>query len=217
MSLSNLPKRCAARLVCLSACAGTLVLLPATAFAYEQDEHDAHARHHQVVPPKGAWVKSQAPYKMPAVTLVGADGAKAAFPQAMDDGKPVILDFIYTTCTAICPVMSQTFAEVQQRLGAERDKVHMLSISIDPEEDTPARLREYAKRYNAGAQWRFYTGTLEASLAVQKAFDVYRGDKMNHDPVIFIRRAPGQPWVRLQGFATPDEVVTEYRSLLAAK
>jgi len=93
----------------------------------------------------------------------------------------------------------------------------MVSVSIDPEEDTPARLTEYAKRYHAGAQWSFYTGTLQASQLVQRTFDVYRGDKMNHTPVTLFRAAPGQPWVRLDGFATPDMVLGEVHTQIAQK
>jgi protein SCO1 len=179
--------------------------------------HDEHAGHMHPMPPKGAWVRSTADYKVPALTLVRADGTKASFPKELDDGKPVILNFIYTTCTAICPVMSQIFAEVQNRLGDDKGNVQMVSISIDPEQDTAPRLAEYAKRYAAGPQWRFYTGTLEASIAVQKAFNAYRGDKMNHLPLTLIRSAPGKPWVRMDGFATPDDIVREFRLLLAAK
>ena len=133
----------------------------------------------------------------------------------LDDGRPVLLDFIYTTCTTICPVMSQTFAEVQKRLGSEASKVKMMSVSIDPEEDTPARLTEYAKRYRAGGQWSFYTGTVEASIAVQRAFNVYRGDKMNHAPVTLYRAAPGQPWIRMDGFVTPGAVLAEVPAQIA--
>jgi protein SCO1/2 len=91
----------------------------------------------------------------------------------------------------------------------------MVSVSIDPEEDTPARLTEYAKRFGAGAQWSFYTGSVESSIAVQRAFDVYRGDKMNHSPVTLFRPAPGRAWVRLDGFATPDAVLGEVRTQVA--
>jgi protein SCO1/2 len=170
------------------------------------------------MPPKAAWIKSSVSYKIPELTLVRADGTKVSLPRELDaDGKPVILNFIYTTCTAICPVMTQTFVEVQNRLGPDREKLRMVSVSIDPEQDTPARLRDYAKRYAAGPQWQFYTGTVESSIAVQKAFDAYRGDKMNHLPLTLVRLAPGKPWVRLDGFATPDDIVKEYRSLAAAK
>lgn len=89
----------------------------------------------------------------------------------------------------------------------------MVSISIDPEYDTPARLRTYARKFHAGPQWSYYTGTMEASIAMQKAFDVYRGDKMNHSPVTFLRVGAGSPWLRLDGFATPDLLLSEYRRL----
>jgi len=68
--------------------------------------------------------------------------------------------------------MSQTFAEVQRKLGDE--PVHLISVSIDPEQDTPARLCEYARKFSAGPHWTFYAGTLEASIAAQKAFGAYR-------------------------------------------
>jgi len=123
----------------------------------------------------------------------------------------VILNFIYTTCTTICPLTSRTFAELQDKLGHERDSVHMVSISIDPEQDTPAVLAEYASRFGAGKQWRFYTGTLDASVTAQRAFDVYRGSKMNHNPVTFIRIAPGKPWLRIEGFAKADELLQDCR------
>jgi protein SCO1/2 len=161
--------------------------------------------------------RSTVNYKVPDITLVRSDGARVNFAHELDDGRPVLLDFIYTTCTTICPVMTQTFAEVQKRLGRDAAKVKMVSVSIDPEEDTPARLTEYAKRYQAGGQWAFYTGSAEASVVVQRAFDAYRGDKMNHAPVTFFRSAPGQSWIRLDGFATPDAVFGEVRTQIAQK
>ncbi len=171
---------------------------------------DPHAHHHHMAMAPPQVTRSIANYFVPdTITLVRSDGARVSFARALNDGSPVLLDFIYTTCTTICPVLSQTFAEVQKRLGADAAKVKMLSVSTDPEQDTPARLTEYAKRYRAGAEWTFYTGTVEASIAAQRAFDVYRGDKMNHTPLTFFRRAPGQPWVRLDGFATPDAVMDE--------
>jgi protein SCO1/2 len=58
------------------------------------------------------------------------------------------------------------------------------------------------------------TGSTEDSLAIQRAFDAWRGDKMNHVPLTFLRAAPGQPWVRLEGFVSPDQLVAEYRSIV---
>ena len=149
--------------------------------------------------------------------LTRDDGKVVSLPQEMNDGRPVLLNFIFTSCGSSCPLMSQVFAQFQRRLGPGAGEVHLMSISIDPEEDTPARLVEYARRFGAGPQWQHYTGTLEASRAAQRAFDVYRGDKMSHAAVTLLRAAPGQPWRRLDGLATPDDLLREYRQLLASK
>jgi protein SCO1 len=162
--------------------------------------------------------RSVADYKLPSsIKLTRDDGKSVSLAEELDDGRPVMVNFIYTTCTAICPVTSKVFQQVQTKLGPDRTKVHLVSISLDPEEDTPARLTEYAKKYKAGPGWQHYTGTAEASVAAQKAFDVYRGDKMNHTPVTLLRASPGKPWVRFDGFATADNLVAEYRQQVAEK
>jgi protein SCO1/2 len=110
--------------------------------------------------------------------------------------------------------MSQTFAQFDRKLGAERSRVHLMSISIDPEEDTVARLREYAQKFHAGPEWQHYTSTVEASIAAQRAFKVWRGGKMSHAPITFVRAAPGAPWLRIDGFVTPDELLRQYQQQL---
>ncbi len=173
--------------------------------------HD-HEHHHATMANK-VIKRSEAEYHIPEVTLVRQDGARVPFPSALDNGQPVLLDFIYTSCTAICPLTSQVFSEVEKRLDDNRDRFTMVSISIDPEYDTPDRLASYAKKFHAGQEWSYYTGTVADSIAMQKAFDVYRGDKMNHAPVTFLRAAPGKPWVRIEGFASPDDLLREYHQL----
>jgi protein SCO1/2 len=153
-------------------------------------------------------------YTVPAVRLVRDDGRSVSLPEEMNDGRPVVLNFIFTSCSSVCPLMSQVFGQFQQKLGSERDRVHLMSISIDPEEDTPGRLKEYARKFHAGPEWQHYTGTVEASLAAQKAFGVYWGDKMSHAVVTLLRAAPGQPWRRIDGFMTPDELLSEYHQLM---
>ena len=186
--------------------------------AFGADEH-AHHHHHGHAPAAARQeaTRSMAEYRLTPVKLVRADGARVDFPADIDDGRPVFVNFIYTTCTAICPVMTQIFAAFEKQLGDEAPRVRLVSISIDPEQDTPTRLSAYAKQYSAGAEWSFYTGTVANSVAVQKAFAAYRGDKMNHTPLTLIRPAPGKPWVRLDGFATPDDLMKEYRAIADAK
>lgn len=172
-------------------------------------DHGADHHHHPM--PAGVQ-RSEASYPIPDVTLLDQSGRQVDLRQLLAADKPVLVNFVYTTCTAICPVMTATFAQVQQRLGADAEKVMMVSFSIDPEQDTPAALAVYAQRFHAGPQWLFLTGSLEDSIAVQKAFDAYRGDKMNHVPLTFLRAARDGQWVRVDGFASADDLVKEART-----
>ncbi len=190
-----------------------LVGLPA-AFAEEaaSTEHDHHAHHHQAV--AAGVQRSEVSYAIPDVTLVDQNGQRVQVRDLLSTDKPVLVNFIFTTCTAICPMMSATFAQVQQGLAGDSEKVMMASFSIDPEQDTPAVLTAYAKRFDAGSQWLFLTGSLEDSIAVQKAFDAYRGDKMNHAPLTLLQAAPDAPWVRYDGFASAADLVKESRAMI---
>jgi len=188
--------------------ASAMVWAPYCAVAH--DDTDPHAHHHMMRDMRTSTVN----YTLPSVTLVRDDGQSVSLKSELDDGRPVVLTFIYTTCTSICPVISQTLSQLQAALGPDRDKVHLVSISIDPEHDTPPRLKEYAAKFGAGPEWQHYTGAVAASIATQKAFNVYHEDKMNHSPVVLLRAAPGRPWLRIDGFATADELLHAYHHLM---
>jgi protein SCO1 len=168
---------------------------------------DLHA--HQHMDMNRALRRSEGTYVIPTVDLVRDDGKTVSLRAELDDGRPVVLNFIYTSCTTICPLSSQVFAQFQRGLGAKHEPVHLVSISIDPEQDTPTRLRAYARQFHAERGWDHYTGTVAATLAVQRAFAAYRGDKMSHTPLTLLRAAPGKPWVRLDGFVTGDDLLAE--------
>jgi protein SCO1/2 len=109
--------------------------------------------------------------------------------------------------------MTRIFARVPAELGEEARRFRLISISIDPEQDTPKQLRAYAERFGAGDRWRFLTGRAEDIVTVERAFDAYRGDKMNHQPLTLLRAGPDRSWVRLDGFASPAELAREYERI----
>ena len=183
---------------------------PAAAEQASADPH-AHHHHHEVAP---GVERTTASYTVPNVTLTNQNGQKVSLTELLDSEQPVMLNFIFTSCTAICPAMSATFASVQEKLGSDSEKLRMISVSIDPEYDTPDALNAYAKRFKAGPQWEFLTGSLDDSVAVQKAFDADRGDKMNHAPMTLMRAKSNSQWVRYEGFAKADELAEEVRSML---
>jgi protein SCO1/2 len=203
----------------LAMLSGGAVVAPNNSYAqvevehhHEVSQHQAEHHHHAVM---DGYTSAFASYKTPDVKLVDADEKQVSLHDSLDGTGPVMLNFIFTTCTTICPVMSATFSQVQAKLGSTRGKVRIISISIDPEHDTPSKLKEYAKRFEAGPQWSLLTGSIENSIAVQRAFDIYRGDKMNHEPVTFMRKGPDQQWVRINGFITADDLLREYDKLAA--
>ena len=153
--------------------------------------------------------RSVTEFAIPDVTLLRDDGKPVNLPAELDDGRPLVMNFIYTSCTTICPMNSQVFEQFQGDLGAERKSVHLVSISIDPEQDTPAHLRKYAAQFHARRGWDHYTGKLADVIAVQRAFGAYRGDKMSHTPLTLMRSSPGKPWVRFDGFARADDLMAE--------
>ncbi len=185
---------------------------PVLAGESDHEGHDAHAHHHHPAP--AGVQRSEQAYQAPDVTLIDQGGERVAMAALLATDKPILLNFIFTTCTAICPAMTATFEKVQEGLAGEADKVAMVSVSIDPEQDTPAALTEYAQRFDAGPQWVFLTGSLEDSIRVQKAFDAYRGDKMNHAPLTLLRTGPDAKWVRLDGFASAADLTRELRAAM---
>ncbi|WP_088278728.1 SCO family protein [Ideonella sp. A 288] len=147
--------------------------------------------------------------RLPDVTVQQHDGRKLRFAQQFAGEAPVVVNFIYTSCTAICPPMTQILAHTQHTLGDRVGQLRMVSVSIDPEHDTAARLAEYAGRFSAGPQWHFDTGSQATSDAIQRAFGVYSPDRMSHTPTTFVRARGATRWVRLDGFATPELLIRE--------
>jgi len=158
--------------------------------------------------------RSLGSYSVPDVTLIDQHGKRIKLRKLLSSSRPVMLNFIYTTCTAICPPMTATFAQAQAKLGRDIQRVRMVSISIDPEQDTPKELAAYAKRFGAGPQWQFLTGRFEDIIAVEQAFEAYRGDKMNHTPLTLLRARADAKWVRYDGFADSADLAKELRGMI---
>ena len=152
-------------------------------------------------------------YVMPDVTLVNQDGESINFVEHVNSDEVVIIEFIFATCTTICPILSIRFTHLQQKLGEEAKKVKLVSISIDPEYDTPPIMKDYLRRYNAKPGWDFFTGSVEDIKAVMNGFDAYVSDKMGHRPLIFLKSPKEKSWVRIDGLMSGRELMKEFAQL----
>jgi protein SCO1/2 len=110
--------------------------------------------------------------KAPDFTLLNQEGER--FVSTTLRGKIVVLDFIYTTCTDVCPLFTANFAQLQRTLKNEnKGDVFFISITTDPEVDSPKVLKAYARRYGADFQsWAFLTGTEAQLKEVWKGFGI---------------------------------------------
>ena len=162
--------------------------------------------------PKAPAARVMAPQPVLAdIALVDQDGRATTLGEAIGSDKPVLVNFIFTTCTTICPVMSAGMSQLLTNLGPERDQVRVISISIDPDVDSVDTLRAYAARYHAAPSWRFYTGTKAAIEAAQRTFGSYRGGKYNHAPGTFVRPAPDASWIALDGFSSAETLMNAFQ------
>jgi protein SCO1/2 len=148
---------------------------------------------------------------VPDVTLINQHGDTIEFRELLLGDKPVFVDFIFATCTTICPVLSAGYSSIQRKLEDSRDSVWLVSITIDPEHDGPPELTQYLQRYRARPGWDFLTGTRKDIDAVMRAFDAFVPDKMSHRPLTFIRSPADDTWIRLYGFAGSKDLLEELR------
>jgi protein SCO1 len=117
----------------------------------------------------------------PEFTLTSQDGMSVSLADLR--GKVVAVTFIYTLCTDTCPVLTPMMSFVQDRLGPDfGTKVAFVSITVDPERDTPAVLKEYARAFGADlGGWAFLTGARETIREVTRRYGVFAAQTANGD------------------------------------
>jgi protein SCO1 len=160
---------------------------------------DEHAAHRQALGAAQAVQVTSAQYEIPDVVLHDASGQHVHLQQVLASDRAIALNFIFTSCKTICPVMTATVLQLQAELAGAAPQPEFVSISIDPDYDSAPVLKTYAERH--GARWTFLTGSREDVITVLKAFGVWRGGKNNHTAVTLFRK-PHQPsWLRVDGLA----------------
>jgi cytochrome oxidase Cu insertion factor (SCO1/SenC/PrrC family) len=146
--------------------------------------------------------------EIPDVNVYDQDGKRLKFYTDLVKGRVVAINFIFTTCTTICPPMTATFRRVQQELtkGAGRD-VRLISISVDPLVDTPERLRDFASKFKAEPGWTFVTGEKIEIDSLLRALGAAVGNKNDHTPIVLVGNDAAGHWTRAYGLSAPSALV----------
>ncbi|HET9594537.1 MAG TPA: SCO family protein [Anaeromyxobacteraceae bacterium] len=198
-----------------------LAFAPATRAAHAPaaagDPH-AHCQEAAPAPAAPSASASRVDVEVVNAVLLDQDGAEVHFKSDVVGDRLVVMNFVYTTCTTICPLLSARFARLQERLGDRQGRdVFLVSISVDPNRDTPARLKAYAARHGARAGWSHLTGTKGDVDRVLKGLGAYTGNFVDHAPMILVGDGRTGRWARLNGFPAPDQVLAVIDDLLAAR
>jgi protein SCO1/2 len=150
--------------------------------------------------------------------LLDQDGRAVRFATDVVGDRLVVIDFVFTTCTTICPILSAKLALVQERLGDRLGReVRLISLSIDPARDTPERLKAYAARFKAREGWTWVTGGTDAVTGVLKGLGAYTADFNAHAPMALVGDGRTGRWARLNGFPDADRVLAALDALRAAR
>ncbi len=146
--------------------------------------------------------------KIPDVPVVDQDGRELKFYSDLVKNKTVAINFIFTTCTTVCPPLTATFRKVQQTLGERGGKdTHLISISVDPATDTPARLKGFSEKFKAGPGWTFVTGGVPEINSLLRALGAGVSDKTDHTPTVLIGNERAGHWTRAYGLASAASLV----------
>jgi len=145
--------------------------------------------------------------QIPDARVYDQDGKLHYFYSDLVKGKTVAINFIFTTCTGICPPMTATLRRVQQDLPTRSPAIQLISVSVDPETDTPERLRDFAAKFHAGPGWTFVTGDRTEIDSILRALGVAIANKNDHTPMILIGNDPGHQWTRMYGLSSPTALV----------
>ena len=153
--------------------------------------------------------------RIPDVRVYDEKGSELRFYSDLVKGKTVAINFIFTTCTTICPPLTATFRRVQQDLSERGADVRLISISVDPSVDTPERLREFAAKFKAGPGWTFVTGDPVQINSLLRVLGAAVADRNDHTPMVLIGNDRADHWTRSYGLSPPDalvKVITEVAS-----
>ena len=140
--------------------------------------------------------------------LVDQNGIERRFYSDLVKGKTVIINVMFTTCKDSCPVMAGNYARIQEWLGPRLGKdANMISISVDPETDSPARMKAFGEKFKARPGWYLVTGKKENVELVLKRLGLYVADKQDHLSLFLIGNDATGLWKKAIGVAKADDLI----------
>ena len=174
------------------------------------DNDDAHEHHRKMLEERNKAHTNFADIALPDAVLVTQDGTEVSLRSDVVGDRIVVMDFVYTTCTTVCPVLSAIFGQVQAKLDARLgQEVVLVSISVDPTRDSPARLKSYSAKHHAREGWVWLTGRKQTVDGVLRELGAYTPNYQDHPSMVLVGDGRSGQWARFLGFPSADEIVSK--------
>lgn len=156
---------------------------------------------------------------IPNVELTDQHGHTVHFYTDLVKGKVVAINTVFTTCTTICPLMGARFAKISRLLqNTDPSRVRLISISIDPLNDTPEKLDAWSHKFgDVGPDWTLLTGKKDDVDSLLKALEIFTADKQEHTPVVLIGVGGSTDWARASALSSPAQLADLIRARLASE
>lgn len=149
------------------------------------------------------------------VVLVNQHGKPMRLYSDLLQGKVVIISTFFTSCEGVCPVSQSNLKKIQDWLGRRLgEEVHILSLSVDPVTDTPAKLAEFAARYKARQGWHFLSGDPDNVRIALRKLGQFVTDRESHQSIFIIGNEPTRLWKKAFGLSKPEELIPIVDSVL---
>ena len=146
--------------------------------------------------------------------LIDQDGKTVRFRTDVVGDRIVVVDTFFTTCGLICPILGAIMMDLQEQLGNRLGRdVALISISVDPVTDIPARLKQYSAQWEARPGWLFLTGGKSNVDQVLKGLGLYTPNFADHPSTFLVGDGRTGEWTRFYGFATPEQLMEKVTAL----
>jgi protein SCO1 len=156
-------------------------------------------------------------HRIPDVALTDQDGHQVHFMSDVLQKRTALISFIYTSCKTTCPLVGATVAKVAEQIEHDVPNAAIVSISVDPEYDTPARLSAWRHEYGEIPQWTLLTGSKREIERLLRSLGAYSPSLEDHADVLLIGSGREGRWTRMTSLAAWDKVAAAVRAAAAAR
>lgn len=154
---------------------------------------------------------------VPDIEVVNQDGKHVRFNSQVVEGRIAIVTGFFTTCSSMCPITQEKLSQVARQLGPRLGKdVVIVSVSVDAENDTPARMKEWGEKFHIGPGWTLVSGNRAEVDTLLKSLGLFVPLPQRHQSALMVG-STASGWVRVSSWSSSEKLVKLVESMSSAR